>query len=168
MNTEIERRKHRCCFTGHHPEKLKASEAKIKAALKREIRAAVSEGYSVFISGMARGVDLWAAELVLGLREKGEALRLICALPYPGFERRWEQAWQERYRGVLERADLVRAVCPGYSKDCFQIRNRWMVDHASRVIAVYNGAEGGTRNTVEYAGLRGIPVIKIPLGEIGE
>lgn len=68
----------------------------------------------------------------------------------------------------MERADLVRAVCPGYSKDCFQIRNRWMVDHASRVIAVYNGAEGGTRNTVEYAGLRGIPVIKIPLGEIGE
>lgn len=47
MPTETELRKHRCCFTGHRPEKLKASEAKIKAVLKREIRTAVSEGYSV-------------------------------------------------------------------------------------------------------------------------
>ena len=70
-----------CCFTGHRPEKLGFSEWQIKAALEKEIRAAASVGYTVFISGMARGVDLWAAELVLGLREKGEALRLICALP---------------------------------------------------------------------------------------
>lgn len=72
MKTEIEKRKHLCCFTGHRPEKLGAPEEKIKAALKKEIRTAVSEGYSVFISGMARGVDVWAAELVLELREEGE------------------------------------------------------------------------------------------------
>lgn len=54
MPTEKELRKHRC-FTGHRPEKLKVSERDIKAALKKEIRAAVSEGYSVFISGMAGG-----------------------------------------------------------------------------------------------------------------
>lgn len=47
MPTETELRKHRCCFTGHRPEKLGAPEEKIKAALKREIRTAASEGYSV-------------------------------------------------------------------------------------------------------------------------
>ncbi len=56
MPTEAELRRHRCCFTGHRPEKLGAPEAEIKAALTSAIRAAIPDGYSVFISGMARGV----------------------------------------------------------------------------------------------------------------
>lgn len=116
-----------------------------------EIRTAIADGFQTFISGMARGVDLWAAEIVLALRDEGAAIRLICASPYQGFEARWSQNWQERYRRVLERADLVRFICPEYSRECFQMRNEWMVDHSARIIAVYNGGPGGTRNTVEYA-----------------
>ncbi len=141
MRTEEEKRKHRCCFTGHRPEKLGVPEWKVKAALQREIKAAILEGYTVFISGMARGVDLWAAELVLELRESGAAIRLICAVPYPGVN------------------------CGGYGKDCFQRRNQWMVGYSNRVIAVYNGKRGGTRNTVEYARGCGVTVVKIPCGE---
>lgn len=37
--------------------------------------------------------------------------------------------------------------------------NEWMVDHVSRVIAVYNGQPSGTRNTIEYAKKKGVPVI---------
>lgn len=62
----------------------------------------------------------------------------------------------------MKQADFIRYACCGYSKNCFQLWNQWMVDHSSRVIAVYNGAGGGTCNTVEYAGACGIPVIKIP------
>lgn len=165
METELEKRKHRCCFTGHRPEKLGASEREIKTALTREIRAAISNGYSVFISGMARGVDLWAAEAVLDLRDTGEAIRLICAVPFPGFELRWERDWRERYQSILERADLTKTICLRYSKSCFQIRNQWMVDHSAQVIAVYNGTGGGTRNTLEYAAAQGIPIVKISCGE---
>ena len=107
---------------------------------------------------MARGVDLWAVEIVLDLRANGAAIRLICASPYRGFEVRWSQDWQERYRRVMEQANLVRFICPSYSWDCFQRRNEWMIDHSARVIAVYNGGPGGTRNTVEYARGREVPV----------
>lgn len=131
--------------------------------LKKEIRTAIADGFQTFISGMARGVDLWAAEIVLALRDEGAAVRLICASPYRGFESRWGRDWQERYRLVMERADLVRFICPAYSRDCFQRRNEWMVDHSARVIAVYNGEPGGTRNTVEYAQWHNVPVINIPL-----
>ena len=31
-----------------------------------------------------------------------------------------------------------------------------MVNRASRVIAVYNGTAGGTRNTIEYAKAQGV------------
>lgn len=55
--TETEKRQHRCCFTGHRPEKLTAPEHIVIAALEKEIRQAVADGLNVFISGMAPGVD---------------------------------------------------------------------------------------------------------------
>lgn len=156
--TERELRQHRCCFTGHRPEKLEQPEPVVVEALKKEICTAIADGFQTFISGMARGVDLWAAVEVLTLRDEGAAVRLICASPYYGFENRWSWNWQERYRQVMERADLVRFICPSYSRGCFQRRNEWMIDHSARVIAVYSGGYGGTRNTVEYARGHGVPV----------
>ena len=160
--TEQELRRHRCCFTGHRPERLGMPESEVISSLNKEIRAAVADGFQTFISGMARGVDLWAAESVLALRDEGAAVRLICASPYRGFESRWSWEWQERYCRVMERADLVRFICPGYSGDCFQRRNQWMVDHSARVIAVYNGQPSGTRNTIEYARRCEVPVVLLP------
>jgi len=141
------------------------SESEVISGLQKEIHQAIADGFQTFISGIARGVDLWAAEIVLTLRDEGAAIRLICASPYRGFESRWSREWQERYRRVMERADLVRFVCPSYSRDCFQQRNEWMVDHSARVIAVYNGQPSGTRNTVEYAKRQGVPVRFLPCGE---
>lgn len=68
---------------------------------------------NVFISGMARGVDIWAAEIVLRLRKEGANVKLICASPYEGFERGWSAEWQRRYNVILAAADLVRFICPG-------------------------------------------------------
>ena len=159
--TEAEKRMHRISFTGHRPEKLTRPDRAIKKDLEKEIRQAIADGFSVFISGMARGVDIWAAEIVLRLRDAGEAIRLICACPYQGFERGWKQSWQDRYKAILSTADLVRYICPGYSRSCFQQRNEWMVDHAARVIAVWNGQPSGTKNTIDYAQRIGIPVTMV-------
>ena len=149
--TEAEKRMHRCCFTGHRPEKLTAPEWLIKRELEGEIRQAIANGFNVFISGMARGVDIWAAEIVLQLRNSGMPIRLMCASPFDGFERSWSEDWQRRYRTIMQSADHTLFVCPSYSKSCFQIRNEWMVNHSARVIAVYNGERGGTRKTIDYA-----------------
>ena len=151
MANEAELRQHRCCFTGHRPEKLTRSEVEIKKDLEAAILQAIDDGFVTFITGMARGVDIWAGEIVLHLRKTNPNLHLIAASPYEGFESRWSADWKARYSTVMEQADLVRFVCKGYNKACFQIRNEWMVDRASRVIAVYNGEPGGTRNTIEYA-----------------
>lgn len=156
--TEAEKRLHRCCFTGHRPEKLAGSERAIKAALKKEIKLAIQDGYNVYITGMARGTDLWAAEIILDLRRKNKDLKLICAIPYEGFERRWSEHWQKLYLKILAKADLVRVIGKGYHPGIFQIRNEWMVNHSSRVIAVYNGSLGGTKNTIDYSMQQGIAV----------
>ena len=162
MPNESELRKRRVCFTGHRPEKLNKSEAEIVASLEREIRAAITDGFQTFISGMARGVDIWAAEVVLRLRNNGSPIHLIAASPYQGFERAWSPAWQHRYASALAGADIVRFISSQYDRGCFQRRNEWMVDHAGRVIAVFNGEKGGTKNTIDYATRQNVPVIYIP------
>lgn len=151
MSNEAELRKHRCCFTGHRPEKLHSPEFIVKLKLAHEIKQAIKDGYVTFISGMSRGVDLWAAIEVLKQRERNKNIHLIAAIPFEGFENRWSDADKALYHDVLARADLVKFICKGYSRSAYQIRNEWMVDHSKRLIAVYNGEAGGTRNTLLYA-----------------
>jgi uncharacterized phage-like protein YoqJ len=106
--SEQELRSHRCCFTGHRPEKLKRAETEIKKGLEGAILKAIHEGFTTFITGMARGVDIWAGQIVLRLRQDIPDLRLIAALPYPGCDRRWSASWRRQYAEVLEAADLVK------------------------------------------------------------
>ena len=60
-----------CAFTGHRPKGLGYPELDERcAALKEKLRALIirmieEEGVTHFISGMAQGVDMYAAEIVL-------------------------------------------------------------------------------------------------------
>ena len=148
-----------CCFSGHRPEKLYATEPEVRTWLEEKIKNAVHDGFTTFISGMARGVDLWAGEAVLKLKTEGLPIRLVCASPFPGFESGWAKGWQTMYHDLLANADAVAFISPSYTPYCFQKRNRWMVDRSSRLIAVYNGTSGGTRNTIDYARKQGCEVI---------
>ena len=140
-----------CCFTGHRPEKLNVPEEIVIEKLKGAIEDAFSDGFTDYITGMSRGVDLWAAEAVLELKKEFSHVKLICAVPFDGFENSWEMEWQERYRRILISADEVYYISDRYSRGAYQKRNEWMIDHASMVIAGYTGAAGGTRNTIAYA-----------------
>lgn len=161
--TEADKRKLRCCFTGHRPEKINGSIKLIKSALEKQIHEAIADGFTVFISGMARGVDIWAAEIVLRLRNQGEPIHLMCAIPYKGFGENWSNAkCRTKYIQLIKNADLAGYLSPHYHPKCFQIRNEWMVNHSSKVIAVFNGKCGGTKNTIEYARKVGVPVVIIP------
>ena len=146
--SEEELRKKRCCFTGHRPEKLHLPEDKIKELLSTAIKQAIHDGFTTVIWGMARGIDIWAAELVLEERKKNEAIKLVCASPLLGFERSWNEQEKQTYRSIIEKADYVKYVSDHYFRACFQVRNEWMVDRSNRVIAVFNGEKGGTLNTI--------------------
>ena len=118
--SEQELRCHRCCFTGHRPEKLKRAETVIKKGLEEAILKAIHDGYTTFITGMARGVDIWAGQIVLRLHQNVPKLCLIVTLPYPGCDTRWTTNWRRQYAEVLKAADLVKASSPAYSTASFQ------------------------------------------------
>ena len=150
-----------CCFTGHRPDKLLGSEEHIREALKERIEDAISNGTDAFISGMAEGVDIWAAEEVLKLKAGGEDIKLVCAVPFNGVERKRTAMQQETFCSILSEADDIVYVCQKYTPWCFSARNRWMVDHSSKAIAVFNGTSGGTEKTLDYAGHCGLEIVMI-------
>ena len=148
-----------CCFTGHRPDKLPwgtREEDPRCVALKGRISAALEEEYAAgvrhFISGMARGADLYFAEAVLELRERHPDVTLECARPCESQADRWPAGERERYQGILERCDYETLVQHHYDRFCMMRRNRYMVDRSARIIAVYDGVpRGGTAQTLAYA-----------------
>ena len=105
------------------------------------------------------GIDIWAGQIVLRKKAEGQPVHLIAATPWPGFARRWNEEWQGQYNDLLKQADLVVNVSDNYHNGVFQQRNVWMVDRSNRVIAYYNGAPGGTKDTIGYAQKKGVEIV---------
>ena len=161
-------RRRSCCFTGHRPEKLPWGTNEgdprclaLKAAIRDAVAAAYDEGFRHFICGMARGCDLYFAEAVIALRAERPGVTLEAAVPCPTQARSWPAEERERWQALVERSDFETMVQEHYSPSCMLRRNRYMVDHSSLVIAVYDGAEGGTRQTLEYAISKKVPFVDI-------
>ncbi len=148
-----------CAFTGHRPKSFPwgydenaPSCVLLKEVLASQISALAEQGVTDFLSGMAQGVDLWYAQIVLDLRKTNPALKLHAILPCEGQERKWTASAQEHYRSILAQANEVIYVGQEYSRNCMLKRNRCLVDHSSILLAVYNGTyQSGTGMTVRYA-----------------
>jgi len=146
-------------LTGHRPKSFpwKYDERDpdcvlLKEVLAEQIKTLIDRGVTDFLSGMAQGTDLWCSEIVLDLQKKNPALKLHCVLPCKGQESKWTASAQERYRSILAQANEVVYVGQEYNRDCMLKRNRYLVDHSSILLAVYNGTwRSGTGATVRYA-----------------
>lgn len=136
-----------CCVTGHRyipTEKV----AFVRERLREEIEAAIGDGYTTFITGMAEGVDLLFAQLVIEQKVQHPGLYLEAAIPYKNRINTSNLLFQT----CLANCNGVHIQQESYSRDCFLNRNRYMVTLSSRVIAVYDGrAKGGTLFTLRYA-----------------
>ena len=170
-------RQESCCFTGHRPTKLPWRYReddprclRLKRRIMDALEAAYEEGYRHFLCGMAQGCDLYFCECAIELRRRHSDVTIEAAIPCPTQADSWPAAQRQRYRALLEACDFETMVSSAYSPSCMQRRDRYMVDHASLLIAAFDGSSGGTRYTVEYAMRRGLDILDlaIPAEEEGE
>lgn len=157
------------CFTGHRSQKLpwrfneEDERCKMmKTVLQSEIEKAIQRGYKTFLCGMAIGFDMICAETVLELKSVYCDIKIIGALPCRTQDIKWSERERVRYRKILRQLDGTRCIYDEYiGAECMLERNRYMVNHSSLMIALFNGAEGGTKKTIEYAKKQGLEIIII-------
>ena len=147
-----------CCFTGPRPKNYpwgrdKECEAKIEEKLKIAVQEAVERGYRHFISGMAAGIDLLSAKIVLQLREDmlERGIVLEAAIPFPDQPRRWKEEVKLEYESILLRCDKVHSIADAFSVAAYRKRDEYMVGRSSLLIAVEGKPNGGTARTIAYA-----------------
>ena len=148
----------RCAFTGYRPSKMPfgydegcRAALDFKKRLRETIESLIQQGYRHMISGGAQGMDIMAAEAVLELQKIYPDVTLEMAIPFEGQADRWDAAYRARWERCLNRADMITLLSHEYTKGCFLDRNRYMVVQADLLLACYDGKEGGTKHTVEFA-----------------
>ena len=158
-----------CCFTGHRPQKLSFGFneedercVQLKQAIMEQSEKLITQcRVTHFIVGMALGVDIYSAEIVLMLKQKYPQITLECAIPCETQCEKWSEPMCDRYFDIVMNCDEETMLQRHYTKDCMQKRNQYMVDKSDYVIAVWNGKPSGTGNTVRYAESKGKTVIRI-------
>lgn len=146
--------------TGHRPGKLGLSQrigadfhiAAIARAFLMQLRP------DTVVTGMARGWDMIVAEQCLRLR-----IPYVAAIPASRLEQTggWTYTEVSKYHHLVNQA--AEHIIPGtiFNAAVAHERNRWMVDRAHLVVAMWNGSNSGTSNAINYAETRGVPVVNL-------
>ena len=69
-------------------------------------------------------------------------------MPFGGQDGALLPCRRARYRAAMASADDAVVLSPVYRAGCYAVRNNYLVDHASLLVAWYDGSPGGTRHTV--------------------
>lgn len=150
-------------FTGHRDIRFGPGDDRrgLECRLERTLAKLYELGYRRFMSGMACGFDMLAANAVLDLRLTYPDTELIAALPFEGQAAGFPVGVRREYDAILASADRIEVVGSGYSPDVFLRRDDYMVERAGLFVAWYDGRLGGTSYTVSRARARGLRVINL-------
>lgn len=162
------------CFTGHRPKELGGYDMKnpIMMELKQHLLNIIydlvfNHGIRRFMSGGALGADtaaFWCVEIFKRNHPDiaSEIENILCT-PFLEQSIKWIPEQQELYNKMTKLCNTLVNVenIPNYqdlsvplgtySRLKMDFRNEYMVDHSSKVIAIYSGISGGTRNCIDYA-----------------
>ena len=118
--------------------------------LKEVINNLLIKGFRTFLVGMAMGFDLKCAEVLLE-KKKEFNIDVIACIPCKNQDKFFKNEEKDRYQEYLKKVDKIVCFSDEYTNGCMQIRNRYMVDNSSVLIAYLKYFKGGALYTVNYA-----------------
>ena len=150
-----------CCFSGHREIPFGTELDKLASDVEIAVKGLVFRGYTDFLAGGAIGFDTLCADTVLKLKYQGYPVVLKVISPFKGQEAKWSREQRETYYEILRSADEVIYTAEEYSKGCYFVRNRFMVEHSSAIVCYLRHETGGTAFTVAQAEKSGLEIIKV-------
>ena len=105
-----------CAITGYRPSRFrfKYNEnnkdcKRIKRRMEEQFSLLYQKGVHHFIVGGTLGVDMWAGEILLAMKEKSEfsEIKLTIALPFEGYDVDWDRVSRERKNQIQKQAEVL-------------------------------------------------------------
>lgn len=123
-------------------------------------------GVRRFYIGGAIGVNLWAGELLLKLKEEPgyEDLELAVILPFPGHDAKWDVRSRKRLEYLVRHSVEHLTVGTEDCRESYISQNRYLVDNAQYLVAVseeHREQETGSFQVTTYAREKGLEIIYI-------
>ena len=96
------------------------------------------------ITGANLGVEQWASEVAVSLREK-YPLRTSIIVPYEDFAGRWNESNQEKYLNLKSQVDFFASTSKEPYQNPVQLRNyqNFMLLHTDRALMLYDPENPG-------------------------
>lgn len=141
-------------ITGHRPNKLDNDYSLISPltlSIAYQIQLIINKYKDqdlVLITGMALGIDTLFAQIAIE-----NNIPFIAAIPCLNQDVMWRLEFRKQYHNIINHPLCTKVYVSNekYTLDCMQNRNKWMVDNCDKLITVWNGSTGGTKNCVDYA-----------------
>lgn len=136
--------------TGHRPDKLGGWDEPNPTQLnimERIDKFLIETRPELVLTGMSLGVDQWVAEICIY-----NDIPFLAAIPFSDFSSNWPERSQTRFKKLVSKAH--KAICVnqgGFEKWKMHARNKWIVNGCEELLAVWNGSNGGTYSTIQYA-----------------
>jgi uncharacterized phage-like protein YoqJ len=136
-----------CAITGHNPQrfKFKYNEesplcCSIKAAIEYQVITLYSKGVRLFHVGCAVGVDTWAAETIIELKQQADYsdMELFCAIPFPEHTEKFTARQMKRFQEIISKCTYKEVINRHYSPVAYKRLNYFMIDKSQHLIAVYD------------------------------
>lgn len=148
-----------CAIIGYQPSEFffKYNEQhplcqKIKLALLEQLKAMYERGVRRYYVGGALGTDMWAGEAVLSMKGCPEyhGIELICAIPFDGYNSRWDDESNDRLERLYSACKEVQVVSQKNKQNSYEKRYYYMINQSQFLIAICRG-ESDTQSDVEQA-----------------
>jgi uncharacterized phage-like protein YoqJ len=128
----------------------------IKKAVKKRVISLLEEGLEWVIVSGQWGVEIWAAEAVLELKEQYPDLRLAIITPFLEQEENWSEEKKGIYSSVIGRADYVNSVTKSKYEGPWQFKekNKFVLRNSDGMILVYDEEQEGSPKYMKELALK--------------
>ena len=142
-----------CCGFGH-----RVMLTDVEKPLRETLERLTARGVTQFYTGGMGEFDELFVRAVRSIKRNDLRVRLVLVLPYLTRRVATERAWYEtQYDEILIPAELDGV----HPKSAIALRNRWLVDRSSIVIAALRRDYGGAAEAVRYAESTGKEVLRL-------
>ncbi|MHC9000658.1 SLOG family protein [Enterococcus bulliens] len=146
--------------------------AVIKKSLKSTCIQLIEEGATWFVISGSLGVELWAAQVILELKQEYEvSLAVISA--YTEFFAKWNEQNQQAMQTILEQADFVDAVSrqPYTSPQQLKNHTQFVLAHTMGCVLVYDPEYPGKsqffiRDATQYQECHSYEILYITMDDL--